>query len=213
MARSKMQRYAELESLPNVLEFPENIKGNWAKTYFKNSNPITLELACGRGEYAIGLAQRNPNQNFIGIDRKGARIWKGAKAGIEQGLHNVAFLRIFIERICDYFARAEVSAIWVTFPDPHNQSTRPRKALTSPLFLEHYRKILKPGGRIHLKTDDAGLFNFTLKEAPNTGFILGDVIENVSAAAGDEPYTAIITNYEQKHRLAGKTIKYLNLIL
>lgn len=160
MAQKKLQRFAELNTFPNVLQFPEGMKGNW-KDYFKNSHSITLELACGKGEYAVGLGVLYPNRNFIGIDLKGNRIWVGAKKALLQNLSNVAFLRTEIDRVNEYFAPGEISEIWITFPDPQLRLSKAKKRLTHPKFLRLYQQFLTPGGLIHLKTDSPDLYRFT----------------------------------------------------
>ena len=160
MGQKKLIRFAEIKTFPNVLQFPENIKGNW-HSHFENSHPITLELACGKGEYALGLANLFPQTNNIGIDIKGNRLWVGAKKALRASLKNVAFLRIQIHKITDYFATAEVDEIWITFPDPQLRFSKMKKRLTHPQFLRRYQQILKPGGFIHLKTDSPDLYQFT----------------------------------------------------
>ncbi len=160
MAQKKLERFAEIKSFPNVLEYPTGMQGNW-NAHFGNDHPIILELACGKGEYTIGLAGLYPENNFIGVDIKGNRLWVGARNGIMQNLYNAAFLRSQIEMIDHYFANNEVSAIWLTFPDPQLRGKRARKRLTHPLFLRLYKKFLHPEGVIHLKTDSPDLYNFT----------------------------------------------------
>lgn len=165
MAHKKLIRFAELKTFPNVLQFPENMAGNWNK-HFNNSNPIVLELACGKGEYALGLARLNPTINTIGVDIKGNRLWVGAKKALAENLNNVAFLRVQIEQLSQFFAPNEVEEIWITFPDPQLRYSRAKKRLTHPRFLRIYKQILKPGGKIHLKTDSPNLYRFT-KEVLN----------------------------------------------
>lgn len=165
MAHKKLIRFAELKTFPNVLQFPENMAGNWNK-HFNNSNPIVLELACGKGEYALGLARLNPTINTIGVDIKGNRLWVGAKKALAENLNNVAFLRVQIEQLAQFFAPNEVEEIWITFPDPQLRYSRAKKRLTHPRFLRIYKQILKPGGKIHLKTDSPNLYRFT-KEVLN----------------------------------------------
>ena len=160
MGQKKLIRFAEIKNFPNVLEYPQYIKGMW-HDFFKNNNSITLELACGKGEYAVGLARLYPNRNFIGIDIKGNRIWKGAKTAMEEGLNNVAFLRSQIDKITDYFAKDEIAEIWITFPDPQLRLSRMKKRLTHPRFLRLYKQLLQNNGIIHLKTDSPDLYNFT----------------------------------------------------
>jgi len=144
MGQKKLIRFAELETFSNVLQFPKNIKGKWNE-FFKNENPITLELACGKGEYAVGLGRLYPQKNFVGIDIKGNRIWVGAKKALENNLENVAFLRTEIDKMNEYFAKNEVAEIWITFPDPQLRKSKAKKRLTHPKFLRLYHEFLNPG--------------------------------------------------------------------
>ena len=160
MAQKKLKRFGEIKTFSNVLEYPENIKGKWDE-FFKNDNEIVLELACGKGEYATGLAQLYPHKNFIGVDIKGNRLWVGAKFALENKLNNVAFLRTQIDKLTNYFASDEVSEIWITFPDPQLRISKAKKRLTHPKFLRLYHQILATGAKIHLKTDSPDLYEFT----------------------------------------------------
>jgi tRNA (guanine-N7-)-methyltransferase len=160
MAQKKLERFAELNTFTNVLQHPENMQGKW-NDFFKNKNRIVLELACGKGEYALGLGRLFPEKNFIGVDIKGNRMWKGAKTALSEGLSNVAFLRVEIEKIENYFAKDEVSEIWITFPDPQLRLSKIRKRLTHPRFLRSYLQILQPKGTVNLKTDSPELYRFT----------------------------------------------------
>lgn len=160
MGQKKLIRFAEIETFPNVLQYPENMAGKWHQ-FFNNSSPITLELACGKGEYALGLGRLYPERNFIGVDVKGNRIWVGAKTALKENRSNIGFLRTQIDRIDGYFEKNEVSEIWLTFPDPQLRSSRLRKRLTHPNFLRKYQRFLRPDGRIHLKTDSPVLYRFT----------------------------------------------------
>src|SRR6476660_1303853 len=160
MGQKKLVRFAELETFSNVLQYPEEVQGTW-NGFFENRNPIVLELACGKGEYTVGLAGMFPTKNFIGVDKKGNRLWVGAKKAIAHHLRNVAFLRIQIEQIEQYFANEEVDEIWITFPDPQLRTSKAKKRLTHPRYLKLYQHILKHGGFIHLKTDSPALFYFT----------------------------------------------------
>ncbi len=176
MAKNKLRKFAEILEFPNVIEcynqqIPEltasggqkiELRGRWGADFFKNDNPITLELACGGGEYAVELARRFPARNFLGVDLKGNRIWKGARLALDQNLGNCGFLRSRIEVIDHFFAAGEVDEIWITFPDPFLRDSDQKKRLTSPRFLDVYRKVLRPGGLVHLKTDEPKLFKFTL---------------------------------------------------
>lgn len=160
MGQKKLVRFAELETFNNVLQYPENMAGNW-HNHFDNSNPIVLELACGKGEYAFGLARLHPQINTIGVDIKGNRLWVGAKKAIQNQVSNVAFLRAQIQQLTQYFAKDEVDEIWITFPDPQLRFSKAKKRLTHPRFLRTYQQVLKPGGKIHLKTDSPDLYRFT----------------------------------------------------
>jgi len=171
MTKSKLERFAEIDTFINVFQHLQNqekvdefvMKGKWNEQYFKNNNPIVLELGCGKGEYTIGMAEKNPNKNYIGADLKGNRIWVGAITALDNNMQNVAFLRTRIENIAYAFAENEISEIWITFPDPQPQKTRERKRLTHPKFLDKYKLILKKDGVIQLKTDNEPLFQFTLE--------------------------------------------------
>src|SRR5258706_4917316 len=178
MAHKKLIRFAELNSFSNVLQFPKNIEGKWSE-FFKNEIPIILELACGKGEYAVGLGFLYSNKNFIGIDLKGNRIWVGAKKALENNLPNVAFLRTQIDQVNEYFSENEVAGIWITFPDPQLRKSKAKKRLTHPKFLRLYQQFLKPGGYIHLKTDSPDLYNFTKKVIEMYGCTLHTNYENL----------------------------------
>ncbi len=160
MGQKKLLRFEELKSFPNVLQYPLHIKNKW-NDFFCNQNPVTLELACGKGEYTVGLARLHSERNYIGVDIKGNRIWKGAKTALEEELGNVAFLRTQIDKLTDYFAPNEVSEIWITFPDPQLRFSKMKKRLTHPKFLRLYQSILNPNGVVHLKTDSPDLYTFT----------------------------------------------------
>lgn len=160
MGQKKLVRFNEIKTFDNVLEFPTDMKGKW-NTFFKNDHPITLELACGKGEYAVGLGRMYPERNFIGVDIKGNRIWRGAKTALEEGLTNVAFIRSHIDKITEYFDKDEIAEIWITFPDPQLKGARMKKRLTYSRFLRLYQQILQETGTINLKTDSPDLFNFT----------------------------------------------------
>ena len=160
MGQKKLIRFAELKTFPNVLQYPTGMAGNWSN-FFGNDCPITLELACGKGEYAVGLGRQYPDRNFIGIDLKGNRIWVGAKTSIKENLKNVAFIRSHIDKITDYFSPGEIEEIWLPFPDPQLRASKAKKRLTHPKYLRLYQSVLKPGSFIHLKTDSPALYNFT----------------------------------------------------
>ena len=211
MGKDKLRKFAEIATFPNVLQMEAGkpFKGQWAATFFKNDKPLILELACGKGEYTVNLAKLFPDKNFIGIDYKGNRIWRGAKTAIEEGISNVGFLRIQIETILEYFEAAEVSEIWITFPDPQPQDSREKKRLTNPAFLARYKHILKPDGIMHLKTDNDGFYAYTLeqielqqlpKEKETTDLYHSDLVDEV---------LSIKTYYEKKYLATDKNINYV----
>jgi len=215
---SKLEKFADLNTFPNSFDlffeqlsqgFP--LKGKWHKEVFKNENPIVVELGCGRGEYTIGLAENNAGKNFIGVDIKGNRIWTGAKHALDHNLNNVAFLRTRIDFIEYCFSPNEVSEIWITFPDPQPQKTRERKRLTNPeFFLKRYKNILKPGGLVHLKTDNTGFYEYTMEVIKENNlhliFATDDLYNN--CPEGREELTRIKTYYEKLFTDKGERIKY-----
>ncbi len=208
MGQKKLIRFSELESFSNVLQFPVAMSGTW-DGYFGNHNPIVLELACGKGEYTIGLAEIYPNKNFIGVDLKGNRLWVGAKKAITHNLKNVAFLRIQIDRITDFFGTEEVDEIWITFPDPQLRISKSKKRLTHPKFLRLYYQILKPGGKINLKTDSPDLYNFTKKVIEMYGCRLRKDLQDVYAEPGIPKELHIKTHYESLDIAKSKKVHYL----
>lgn len=212
MGQKKLIRFAELKTFANVLQNPEGMSGAWSG-YFKNDNPITLELACGKGEYAVGLAAIYPERNFIGVDLKGNRLWVGAKKAIRQDLHNVAFLRIQIDGITNFFSKNEVDEIWITFPDPQLRLSKDKKRLTHPKFLRLYQQILKPGGRIHLKTDSPALYEFTKRVVTLCGCQLLEDMDNVHAQPDLKPELLIKTHYEALDIAGANRVHYLSFTL
>lgn len=184
------------------------MKGKWNSEYFHNDHPIVLELGCGKGEYSIGLAQRYPQMNFIGVDRKGARLWRGCKTALELQLANVAFLRTAIDDIFYYFSENEVSEIWITFPDP--QPVKERKRLMSPNFVAKYRHFLKPGGVMHLKTDSRLLYEYIREIIPQQQWQMLEDIEDVYASGQSSILTEIQTFYEKHWLAGGSTISYVS---
>lgn len=212
MGQKKLIRFAELKTFPNVLQYPEDIKGKWAG-FFKNSNPIILELACGKGEYAVGLAQLYPGKNFVGIDQKGNRIWVGAKKALQSNLTNVAFLRIQIDNIQDYFAAKEVSEIWITFPDPQLRTGKAKKRLTHPKFLRLYQQFLIPSGPIHLKTDSPNLYRFTKTVIEKYNCNLIEDLANVYTSQNVSDELKIKTHYESLDIAKSNRIHYLKFSL
>lgn len=211
MAQKKLFRFAQIKTFSNVMEYPENMQGNWAD-YFKNNQPLVLELACGRGEYTVALAQLEPHHNFIGIDVKGHRMYLGAKEALAKKLENAAFLRTQIEKIGDYFAEGEVDDIWITFPDPHLRTSKARKRLTHPVFLRSYKQILKPEGTIRLKTDSPKLYEFTKRVIEKYNLILLEDCDDVQNKSTLESLK-IKTHYEKLDIAQSKKIFYLQFTL
>jgi tRNA (guanine-N7-)-methyltransferase len=208
MGQKKLIRFAELETFSNVLQYPENVQGTWTR-FFENRNPLVLELACGKGEYTVGLAKLFPNKNFIGLDRKGNRLWVGAKKAIAHNLKNVAFLRIQIEQIELYFATEEVDEIWITFPDPQLRVAKAKKRLTHPRFLRSYYQIVKPGGKIHLKTDSPDLYEFTKRVIEMYGCNLLKDVPDIYAEPGIPTELHIKTFYESLDIAQSNQVHYL----
>lgn len=208
MGHKKLIRFEEIKTFPNVFQYPEGMQGKWSD-FFKNEHPVILELACGKGEYTIGLAEKYPDKNFIGLDLKGNRIWKGAKRAIQNKLENVAFIRTQIEMVADYFAANEVSEIWITFPDPQLRQSKAKKRLTHPRFLVEYEKILKPGGKIHLKTDSPDLYDFTKEVIDWCGLTLEQDIADVYATPELHDDLKIKTYYESLNISGSNKIFYL----
>ncbi|MDE6418224.1 MAG: tRNA (guanosine(46)-N7)-methyltransferase TrmB, partial [Duncaniella sp.] len=216
MGKNKLKKFAEMETLPNVHQYPfaalrDGIvcpcRGVWAPEVFHNSNPITLELGCGKGEYAVGMGRSYPDRNFIGIDIKGARMWTGAKEAHAEGLSNVAFLRTSIHLLPEFFAPAEVSEIWITFPDP--QMKKVNKRLTGTHFLDIYRKVLAPGGVIRLKTDSPFLYTYTKAMAEHNSLEILAATDRLYDSEYASVVPAITTYYEQQWLSRGIPSKYI----
>ncbi len=215
--KNKLQRFAENRTFKHYFQlsyedavssgFP--MKGKWNSSFFKNDNPIVLELGCGKGEYSVGLARRFPGKNFIGIDVKGARLWRGLKSSFEEGLKNIAFVRTRIELIEYIFDKNEVDEIWITFPDPQIKESREKKRLTSPLFLNRYKTFLKKGGIVHLKTDALLLYDYTLDIIKKNGYELIYANEDIYNSDLNNEVVNIQTFYEQKWLSYNTPIKYL----
>ena len=208
MGQKKLIRFEAIKHFDNVLEYPQDMPGKWT-SFFKNDGPITLELACGKGEYAVGLGRMYPERNFIGIDIKGNRIWRGAKTALDEGLANIAFVRSHIDKVTDYFAKGEVSEIWITFPDPQLRGSRAKKRLTHPRFLRLYKKILKEGGLIHLKTDSPDLYRFTLTVINLFELELLEQSDNVYLQEDVKPELMIKTHYEGLDIAQSNRIHYI----
>jgi tRNA (guanine-N7-)-methyltransferase len=220
VGKDKHKRFAETATFNNFIQPPQYyhteehaLKGKWGSDYFGNDHPITLELGCGKGEYTVGLATRYPENNYIGADIKGARMWRGAKTALENHINNVGFLRIPIDQIVQFFGKDEVSGIWITFPDPQPQKPRTNKRLTSPRFLERYSKFLKPGSVIHLKTDNDPFFDYTLEVIAQHGHKLLYETHHLYQTELDNEAKHIQTYYESIFLAQGKNICYLTFQL
>ncbi len=220
MGKNKLARFEENRILPNVIQPTRaealdnfHLKGKWRSEIFKNENPIVVELGCGKGEYSVGLAKAFPEKNFIGIDIKGARFWFGAKEATEKNMKNVAFLRTQIELLDCFFEENEVDEIWITFPDPQIKYRRTKHRMTHPDFLERYRKVLKPEGIVHLKTDSEFLHGYTLGILQGLGHEILTAHHDIYGAPEYEPNTEhlreIKTYYEELFSSKGKTITYI----
>ena len=212
--KRKQERFRIIEERENVIEpskpLYKTVKGNWRKYYFRNDHPITLELACGRGEYTIGLASLFPGRNFVGVDIKGERIWKGSTLAVEQKLLNVAFLRTQILMIENFIEEGEVDEIWLTFPDPRPRKRDIKRRLTSPRFIDLYKKLTRSGSYVRLKTDNTNLFEYTLEEMQSRQDIddLRYTFDVYNSELRPECFD-IRTRYENEFASKGETIKYL----
>lgn len=211
MGKDKLRKFAEIATFDNVLELEAGkpFKGKWSSDKFHNNHPLVLELGCGKGEYTVNMARLFPDKNFLGLDYKGNRIWRGAKTALEDNISNVAFLRIQIETILEYFSEGEVSEIWITFPDPQPQISREKKRLTSPRFLEKYKTILKEGGVLHLKTDNDDLHEYTFQKIEQLGMVLHEKTEDLYKSELADEVLSIKTYYEKKYLKTDKNINYL----
>lgn len=222
--RNKLVKFTEILTFPNVyqstkVDHPElsgvegqklTLNGRWNSHHFRNQNPITVELACGHGDYTLSLARRYPDRNFIGIDIKGARIWKGASTAIDNNLTNVAFVRCKIEFIAQFFDTGEVDEIWITFPDPFLKESKYNRRMTSPSFIKNYKKILGEGKIINVKTDSPEFYNHTKEVLEELEIPLqADHFDIYANEVLPHPDLDIKTYYEKKHLLKGRTIKYL----
>ena len=220
MAKTKLQRFADIDKFDNVLELTDfqdddksKPKGSWNDVIFGNDNPIILELACGKGDYTVELARRHPGRNYIGIDIKGSRLWKGARKARDEELRNVRFLRIYIDHLDEYFVEGEVDEIWITFPDPYLRGANRSKRLTSDKFLSIYRKLIKPSAPINLKTDSEELFNFSRLSVKKNGGRILDEVEDIYNEREDDDFLTIKTDFEKMHLKQGRVIKYLKFSL
>ena len=222
--RNKLEKFAELLTFPNVYQNyhykdpilqgahgkEADLKGSWCSEHFKNDAPLVVELACGGGEYTLALAELYPSKNFLGVDIKGNRIWKGARKALAANLKNVVFLRTRIEQLMHFFAPAEIDEIWITFPDPFLRKSKANRRLTSTHFLDTYSSLLKKDGEVHLKTDSPELFEFTLdtlQAYPSCELISAE--DDIYGKTLIKPELAIQTFYEKMHLAEGKTIKHI----
>ncbi|MDM8001691.1 MAG: tRNA (guanosine(46)-N7)-methyltransferase TrmB [Bacteroidota bacterium] len=221
MGKNKHARWAEMKGFDRVIEPPfedvfrseHELRGKWHSEWFRNNNPIILELGCGRGEYTVGLAGLYPDRNIIGIDIKGARMWRGAKDAHILGLPNATFLRTRIEVTGSFFAPGEVDEIWLTFPDPQMKRIREKKRLSGPQFLNLYRKYLKNGGIVHLKTDCRELYDYTLALAHVNGLEIISSVTDLHGQMPGDPLLSIRTHYEELFLKKGVPITYLSFRL
>ena len=211
MGQKKLIRFEAIKSFPNVLQYPEGMAGRWA-AFYKNDHPLTLELACGKGEYTVGLAKMYPQRNFLGIDLKGNRIYIGAKKCLEEHIDNAAFLRTHIDQLTTYFKPAEVAEIWLTFPDPQLRKSRSSRRLTHPKFMRLYQQVLVPGGLIHLKTDSPVMYRFTKLVAEMYGLNILEDSPDIHAAPMKEELR-IRTHYESLDIAGSNKVHYLCLTL
>ena len=211
MGKDKLRKFAEIDTFSNVYQMEEGkpLKGKWGSAHFKNEKPIVLELACGKGEYSVNMAKFFPEKNFIGIDLKGNRIWRGARTGVDENIENLAFLRIQIEDLTEYFEKGEVDEIWITFPDPQPQDSREKKRLTYDRFLDMYKVLLKSGGRVNLKTDNDGLYAYTVEKVEELGLICHKKTDHLYTSEYYDDVLKIKTHYERIYLKHDKNINYI----
>ena len=220
MPRVKLHRFADNATRPDIVEPGKpafgQLAGRWCADFFQNDNPLVLEVGCGKGEYTVGLAQRHPAQNFLGLDVKGERIWRGSTRAEALGLANVGFLRLMAHQLTEHFGPGELSEIWITFPDPRPRDRDIKRRLTSPRFLNMYQTLLAAGGVAQLKTDSEGLFDYTLETlAARPGAVI-EVMTRDLYAETDPAFAAaqaIQTHFEGKYRALGVPIKYVRFQL
>ncbi|QZE14148.1 tRNA (guanosine(46)-N7)-methyltransferase TrmB [Halosquirtibacter laminarini] len=219
MGKNKLKKFSEMETFPNVFQdsYKElqtrtfEYRGKWASDFFKNDNPIVVEVGCGKGEYTVGLAKKYPNKNFIGVDIKGSRMWLGAKESVDNKMINVVFIRTHVELLNLFFDKNEISEIWITFADPQMKHTRRR--LTSTRFMNHYRQYLKEGGLVHLKTDSNFLYTYTDIMVHENKFEIEENTNDLYNSDVVDDILSIRTFYEQQWLDRGKTIKYLRWVM
>jgi len=211
MGKDKLRKFAEVSTFANVVQLEDGkaYQGKWASEFFKNDNPVILELACGKGEYTVNLAKQFPNINFLGIDYKGNRIWRGAKTALEEGITNVGFLRIQIETILEHFAAGEIAEIWITFPDPQPQESREKKRLTNPTFLTKYKLLLVENGIMHLKTDNDGFYAYTIEQIEELSLPKHKATTDLYKSDLVDEVLSIKTYYERKYLAENKNINYV----
>lgn len=215
MGKDKLRKFTEIDTFHNVYQMEEGkaLQGKWASEHFKNDHPVVLELACGKGEYSVNMAKFFPEKNFIGIDLKGNRIWRGARTGVDENITNLAFLRIQIEDIAEYFGKDEITEIWITFPDPQPQDSREKKRLTFPGFLNKYKGILKQGGKINLKTDNDGLYAYTVEKVEELNLICHKKTDQLYTSEYYDDVLKIKTHYERIYLKQDKNINYIQFSL
>jgi tRNA (guanine-N7-)-methyltransferase len=209
MGKGKLLKFADLDNFEQVFQRNPAHKGQWSKTYFGNENPLVLELACGKAEYARGMASACPEKNFLAVDIKGNRLWTAYQLAQQSSLSNISFIRDQIDHLDTYFEKNEIDEIWITFPDPFIKKSKAKKRLTSPKFLEIYRKFLKPDGKIHLKTDSEILYEYTLEVIESQQLPVLKNYSNVYAQGKQSELFDIQTYYEKLHLAEGRTIKYI----
>lgn len=221
MGKNKLAKFAENETFPNLFQpgYQSLIadgfehRGKWNKDFFKNDNPIVVELGCGKGEYTVGLADRYRDKNFVGVDVKGARLWQGCKTSNVKEMNNVAFIRTKIQELSHFFGENEISEIWITFPDPQPRKSKTKKRLTSPEFLDRYRPLLKKDAVIHLKTDDLGLYKYTMEVVRQNNLKLIYSTKDLYNSDFDGDVLGIKTFYEKIWLEQGFSIKYVEFSL
>ncbi len=221
MSKNKLEKFAENLTFRNYFSFPyeeilqqdASMKGRWKAEYFKQDEPVTLELGCGRGEYTLALAAMFPHRNYIGMDRKGARLWKGCKYAAENNMQNVAFIRSQIQFLPRMFVEGEVNEIWLTFPDPQPKRSKVAKRLTSSYYLDIYKQVLTPGGCIHLKTDSELLFHYTKEVIHKLDYTILEIQEDVYQSEIQNPILAIQTYYEKMWLEQGHKIYYIKFTM
>lgn len=213
MSKNKTEKFAELKTFPNAFEEPEKFRAEFLEPALSSGLPVTLEVACGRGEYTLELARQNPAHVYVGIDLKGARIWAPAKQALAEGLKNVAFVKGNVDTLPFYFRPGEVSEIWITYPDPYPKPSKANKRLVSPRFLKIYREVLSPEHCLHFKTDHQGLFEFGVESVETVGGVIEKRYDDLYAESELPPELRIQTTFEGRHLADGRTIRYLRFRL